>query len=168
MSQRSALQASTRICPSQPGHCLSTKTECLSCTFLSRCTKPTTSPSSQQPLSLLCCALLLFACLLLYYSQLSWGGGGVVVHRTHHLPVLLLLLSSSLCVLFGLCRSKERLLFSTGVRRFYAEPIFSSHTSGNKHKFERFLQPGAVAIATVIAPIIFPPMPVLCFKYVSV
>ncbi|EGD80660.1 hypothetical protein PTSG_01250 [Salpingoeca rosetta] len=61
-------------------------------------------------------------------------------------------------------KSKERLVFQTGTRRFYAEPIFSSNSNGNKHKFERFLQPGASAVATVIAPVVYPPMPVLCFK----
>lgn len=55
-------------------------------------------------------------------------------------------------------------MFHTGTRQFSAEPIFSSHSSGNKHKFERFMQPGSVCVASVIAPIDFPPMPVLCYK----
>ena len=36
-------------------------------------------------------------------------------------------------------RSKERLVFHCGVRRFSAAPVFSLHTVGDKHKVYRSL-----------------------------
>lgn len=67
---------------------------------------------------------------------------------------------------FGLqtpIKSKEQLVFQVGFRRFKACPVFSQHTNGNKHKFERYFQPDAVVVATVFAPITFPPSSVLVF-----
>lgn len=61
-------------------------------------------------------------------------------------------------------KSKERLIFQCGYRRFVANPIFSQHTNGNKHKFERFFQPNSTVVASIFAPIQFPPAPVLCFR----
>ncbi|XP_069674603.1 pre-rRNA-processing protein TSR1 homolog isoform X2 [Periplaneta americana] len=61
-------------------------------------------------------------------------------------------------------KSKEQLIFHCGYRRFKACPVFSQHTNGTKHKYERFFQPEATVVATVFAPIIFPPSPVLVFK----
>jgi pre-rRNA-processing protein TSR1 len=44
-------------------------------------------------------------------------------------------------------------------------PIFSSDDMHmDKHKFERFLHPGRFSVATVFAPISFPPLPLLVFK----
>lgn len=60
--------------------------------------------------------------------------------------------------------SKERLIFQCGYRRFTSNPIFSQHTNGQKHKFERFFQPESTAVATFYGRIQFPPAPVLCFK----
>ncbi|KAJ8680319.1 hypothetical protein QAD02_016106 [Eretmocerus hayati] len=60
-------------------------------------------------------------------------------------------------------KSKERLIFQCGFRRFSACPIFSQHTNGNKHKFERFFQPNSIAVASMFAPVHFPPCPVLCY-----
>lgn len=60
--------------------------------------------------------------------------------------------------------SKEELWFQSGFRRFKASPVFSQHTNGNKHKYERFFQPEATVMATCFAPILFPPAPVLAFK----
>lgn len=60
-------------------------------------------------------------------------------------------------------KSKDQLVFFSGARRFAACPIFSQHTTGNKQKFERFMPPGD-CVATVIAPITFPPGPVLVFR----
>ncbi|KAG8233141.1 hypothetical protein J437_LFUL010371 [Ladona fulva] len=60
-------------------------------------------------------------------------------------------------------RSKEPLLFQCGVRRFRACPVFSQHTNGSKHKFERFFQPGGTVVASMFAPITFPPASVLAF-----
>ncbi|CAH2015899.1 unnamed protein product [Acanthoscelides obtectus] len=63
-------------------------------------------------------------------------------------------------------KSKERLIFQCGYRRFTVNPVFSSHTNGQKHKFERYFQPDSTAVATFYAPIQFPPAPVLCYKEV--
>ena len=49
------------------------------------------------------------------------------------------------------------------MRSFEASPLFSQHAMGEKHKFERFFQPGATVVASVYAPICFPPAPVLVF-----
>jgi hypothetical protein len=45
-----------------------------------------------------------------------------------------------------------------------AAPIFSQHSFGDKHKFERFFQPGTLTIASVLAPIHYGPVPSLIFK----
>ena len=61
--------------------------------------------------------------------------------------------------------NKEPLLFVTGLRSFVARPIYSSDEHGaDKHKMERFLHEGRPSVATVYAPICFPPLPVLAFK----
>ncbi|KAL5014762.1 hypothetical protein ScPMuIL_009032 [Solemya velum] len=60
--------------------------------------------------------------------------------------------------------SKERLIFQAGFRRFSVCPIFSQHTNGNKHKFERFLPHDTAVVATVFSPIVFSPVPVLVFR----
>ncbi|XP_054012596.1 pre-rRNA-processing protein TSR1 homolog [Hylaeus anthracinus] len=60
-------------------------------------------------------------------------------------------------------KSKERLIFQCGFRRFTACPVFSQHTNGNKHKYERYFQPESTIVASMYAPIIFPPCPVLCY-----
>ncbi|NXG52133.1 TSR1 protein, partial [Psilopogon haemacephalus] len=61
-------------------------------------------------------------------------------------------------------RAKEELIFHCGFRRFRASPLFSQHTSADKHKLERFLRPDAAVVVTVYAPITFPPASVLLFK----
>eukprot|EP00041_Stephanoeca_diplocostata_P012260 m.205463 g.205463 ORF g.205463 m.205463 type:complete len:815 (-) comp18879_c1_seq1:424-2868(-) len=61
-------------------------------------------------------------------------------------------------------KSKTKLVFCTGLRKFSAEPIFSQHAIGDKQKFERYFQPGAICIASVFAPIHFPPSPVIVFR----
>lgn len=61
-------------------------------------------------------------------------------------------------------KSKERLIFQCGYRRFMVNPVFSQHTNSDKHKYERFFQPNATVVATFFAPIQFPPAPVLCFR----
>jgi len=60
-------------------------------------------------------------------------------------------------------KSKSRLVFQCGWRRFAACPIFSQHTNGNKHKYERFFREGNI-VMTTFAPISFPPAPVLVFQ----
>ncbi|KAF2880196.1 hypothetical protein ILUMI_25997 [Ignelater luminosus] len=64
-------------------------------------------------------------------------------------------------------KSKERLIFQCGYRKFIVNPIFSQHTNGKKHKYERFFQPDSTTVATFYAPIQFPPAPVLCFKEIN-
>lgn len=61
-------------------------------------------------------------------------------------------------------KSKEKLIVQCGYRRFVINPIFSQHTNGDKHKYERFFRPHTTVVATFYAPIQFPPAPVLCFK----
>ncbi|XP_066551514.1 pre-rRNA-processing protein TSR1 homolog [Amia ocellicauda] len=61
-------------------------------------------------------------------------------------------------------KSKEELVFQCGFRRFRASPIFSQHTSGDKHKLERFLKADAPMVVSVYAPITFPTAGVLVFK----
>uniref|UniRef100_A0A667Y6C9 Pre-rRNA-processing protein TSR1 homolog n=1 Tax=Myripristis murdjan TaxID=586833 RepID=A0A667Y6C9_9TELE len=61
-------------------------------------------------------------------------------------------------------KSKEELVFHCGFRRFRASPIFSQHTSGDKHKMERFLRPDAPTVVSIYAPITFPTAGVLLFK----
>ncbi|MFT7803695.1 Pre-rRNA-processing protein TSR1-like [Arapaima gigas] len=61
-------------------------------------------------------------------------------------------------------KSKEELVFHCGFRRFRASPIFSQHTSGDKHKMERFLRADAPTVVSVYAPITFPSAGVLLFK----
>ncbi|ROT66365.1 hypothetical protein C7M84_015613 [Penaeus vannamei] len=61
-------------------------------------------------------------------------------------------------------KSKERLIFHVGFRRFANSPIFSEHSTGNKHKFARFFHPGTTVVASMFAPITFPPVSVLMFR----
>ncbi|XP_072027418.1 pre-rRNA-processing protein TSR1 homolog [Amphiura filiformis] len=61
-------------------------------------------------------------------------------------------------------KSKERLLFQVGYRRFTACPVFSQHSLGDKHKYDRFLPKETMTVASVYAPILFPPATVLMFK----
>lgn len=61
--------------------------------------------------------------------------------------------------------NKEELLFVTGLRSFMARPIFSTDEHGaDKHKMERFLLEGRPSMATIFAPISYPPLPLLAFK----
>merc|ERR550519_2959603 len=60
-------------------------------------------------------------------------------------------------------KSKTRLVFQCGWRRFAACPVFSQHTNGSKHKYERYFRDGAV-VMTTFAPITFPPAPVLVYQ----
>lgn len=62
-------------------------------------------------------------------------------------------------------KSKSRLIFHCGFRRFAACPIFSQHTNGGKHKYERYWRSdGSVVVMTVFAPITFPPLSTLVFQ----
>lgn len=61
-------------------------------------------------------------------------------------------------------KSKEELVFQCGFRRFRASPVFSQHTTADKHKMERFLRADAPTVVTVYAPITFPPAGTLVFR----
>jgi pre-rRNA-processing protein TSR1 len=61
--------------------------------------------------------------------------------------------------------NKQELLFFTGLRSFIARPVYSTDDHGaDKHKMERFLLDGHQMMATVYAPISFPPLPLLAFN----
>ncbi|KAM3934074.1 pre-rRNA-processing protein TSR1 homolog [Leptodactylus fuscus] len=61
-------------------------------------------------------------------------------------------------------QAKEEIIFHCGFRRFRAAPLYSQHTSADKHKSERFLHSDAAVVVTVYAPITFPTASVLMFK----
>jgi pre-rRNA-processing protein TSR1 len=61
-------------------------------------------------------------------------------------------------------KSKESLIYHVGARRFEAAAIFSQHTTGDKHKFERFMPNNNTFVSTLIAPITFQNASVLVFK----
>uniref|UniRef100_A0A8C0H9C4 Pre-rRNA-processing protein TSR1 homolog n=1 Tax=Chelonoidis abingdonii TaxID=106734 RepID=A0A8C0H9C4_CHEAB len=61
-------------------------------------------------------------------------------------------------------KAKEELIFHCGFRHFRASPLYSQHSSADKHKLERLLQPDAALVVTVYAPITFTPASVLLFK----
>ena len=49
--------------------------------------------------------------------------------------------------------------------KFYCRPTFASDNfNSDKHKMERFLHAGRFSIASVYAPISFPPLPLIAFK----
>ncbi|KAH0623029.1 hypothetical protein JD844_030927 [Phrynosoma platyrhinos] len=64
-------------------------------------------------------------------------------------------------------RSKEEVIIHCGFRRFRASPLYSQHSTGDKHKLEQFLRANMATVATVYAPITFPPASVLLFKQES-
>jgi len=64
-------------------------------------------------------------------------------------------------------QSKESLVFHVGCRRFRAAPVFSAHTNGDKHKLEKYMRADAPVVATLYAPITFPPASVLVYKSYS-
>lgn len=61
-------------------------------------------------------------------------------------------------------KSKDELIFYVGFRRFKARPIFTAHSISSKFKYERFLRDDVAMVATMYAPITFPPAPVLVFR----
>ncbi|CAD6197726.1 unnamed protein product [Caenorhabditis auriculariae] len=60
--------------------------------------------------------------------------------------------------------SHQKFIFYVGFRSFTAEALFSQHTSGDKFKMERFMPTDGPFVATVFAPITFPPASVLVFR----
>jgi pre-rRNA-processing protein TSR1 len=66
----------------------------------------------------------------------------------------------------GIIPNKTPLEFVVGFRSFVARPLFSEHNPGfPKQKLERFLHQGRDVVATVYAPIIFPPATVLVYTH---
>lgn len=61
-------------------------------------------------------------------------------------------------------KSKEELTFYVGFRKFKARPLFTTHSISSKFKYERFLRDDVAMVATIYAPITFPPAPVLVFR----
>ncbi|BFZ06780.1 hypothetical protein BsWGS_09819 [Bradybaena similaris] len=61
-------------------------------------------------------------------------------------------------------KSKDPLIFQIGFRRFSASPVFSEHAYHNKFKMERFLPQSGFLVASMYAPIMFAPAPVLVFR----
>ncbi|XP_061448400.1 pre-rRNA-processing protein TSR1 homolog [Rhineura floridana] len=59
--------------------------------------------------------------------------------------------------------SKEEVIVHCGFRRFRASPLYSQHSSADKHKLEQFLRADTATVATIYAPITFPPASVLLF-----
>lgn len=48
---------------------------------------------------------------------------------------------------------------------FGCRPLYSSDNfNSDKHKMERFLHPGRFSIASIYAPISFPPLPLIALK----
>ena len=111
----------------------------------------------------------------------------ITVHIKDFPPNLVPMLPSTSMVLFGLLqfeqkmslmhftvkraspckdviKSKDPLLIHAGCRRFIANPVYSQHTTGDKHKFELFFRGGGTYVASVYAPITFTPCPILMFS----
>lgn len=61
-------------------------------------------------------------------------------------------------------KSKDELIFYVGFRKFKAKPLFTTHSVSPKFKYERFLRDDIAMVATMYAPITFPPAPILVFR----
>ncbi|XP_064112530.1 pre-rRNA-processing protein TSR1 homolog isoform X2 [Macrobrachium nipponense] len=103
----------------------------------------------------------------LYDSQVTIQSPLVVFGLLPHeqkMSVVNLVIKSHASGHYRAIKAKERLIFHLGFRRFANQPVFSEHTTGNKHKFARFFHPGTTVVATMFAPITFPPLSVLVFR----
>ncbi|PSR99521.1 Pre-rRNA-processing protein [Actinidia chinensis var. chinensis] len=92
----------------------------------------------------------IIACgLLQHESKISVLHFSVKKHDTYTAPI----------------KAKEELVFHVGFRQFVCRPIFSSdNINSDKHKMERFLHAGRFSIASIYAPISFPPLPLIVLK----
>ncbi|KMT17059.1 hypothetical protein BVRB_2g041210 isoform A [Beta vulgaris subsp. vulgaris] len=62
-------------------------------------------------------------------------------------------------------KGKEELIFHVGFRQYVARPIYSSDSiNSDKHKMERFLHAGRFSVASIYAPISFPPSCLVAMK----
>ncbi|XP_061372793.1 uncharacterized protein LOC133315228 [Gastrolobium bilobum] len=87
--------------------------------------------------------------LLKHESKVSVLHFSVKKHETYEAPI----------------KSKEELIFHVGFRQFVGRPIFSSEfINTNKNKMERFLHAGRFSVASIYAPISFPPLPSIILK----
>lgn len=87
--------------------------------------------------------------LLQHESKMSVLHFSVKKHDTYDAPI----------------KAKEELIFHVGFRQFVARPIFSSdNMNSDKHKMERFLHAGRFSVASIYAPICFPPLPLIVLK----
>ncbi|CAF4249368.1 unnamed protein product [Rotaria sp. Silwood2] len=64
-------------------------------------------------------------------------------------------------------KSVESFVFHVGHCRFANAPIYSQHTTGDKHKFERIFRLHQILVATCFGPITYPLVSVLAFKQYS-
>ncbi|XP_058785527.1 uncharacterized protein LOC131660324 [Vicia villosa] len=90
--------------------------------------------------------------LLKHESKVSVLHFSVKKHETYDAPI----------------KSKEELIFHVGFRQFVGRPTFSSEfINTDKNKMERFLHAGRFSIASIYAPISFPPLPTIVLKTVA-
>ncbi|KAG5018167.1 hypothetical protein AAZX31_06G017600 [Glycine max] len=101
-------------------------------------------------LSLLAKTIPVTACgLLKHESKVSVLHFSVKKHEAYDAPI----------------KSKEELIFHVGFRQFVGWPIFSSEfINTDKNKMERFLHAGRFSVASIYAPISFPPLPTIILK----
>ncbi|KOM51717.1 hypothetical protein LR48_Vigan09g037600 [Vigna angularis] len=87
--------------------------------------------------------------LLKHESKVSVLHFSVKKHETYDAPI----------------KSKEELIFHVGFRQFVGRPVFSSEfINTDKNKMERFLHAGRFSVASIYAPISFPPLPSIILK----
>ncbi|KAM1398258.1 hypothetical protein ACFX2I_015726 [Malus domestica] len=87
--------------------------------------------------------------LLQHESKMSVLHFSIKKHDTYSAPI----------------KSKDELIFHVGFRQFIARPIYSTdNMNSDKHKMERFLHPGRFSMASIYAPISFPPLPLIALK----
>lgn len=87
--------------------------------------------------------------LLQHESKMSVLHFSIKKHDTYSAPI----------------KAKEELVFHVGFRQFVARPIFSTdNMNSDKHKMERFLHAGRFSVASIYAPISFPPLPLIVLK----
>nr|XP_017239396.1 PREDICTED: pre-rRNA-processing protein TSR1 homolog [Daucus carota subsp. sativus] len=87
--------------------------------------------------------------LLQHESKISVLHFSIKKHETYSAPI----------------KAKEELIFHVGFRQFVTRPIFSSDSiNSDKSKMERFLHAGRFSIASIYAPISFPPLPLVVLK----
>lgn len=90
--------------------------------------------------------------LLQHESKMSVLHFSIKKHDSYHEPI----------------KGKEELIFHVGFRQFVARPVFSSDTfNSDKHKMEKFLHAGRFSVASIYAPISFPPLCLVAMKKVG-